>query len=337
MADSKTQGMPLNPKTSALIRTGIVEQLAGGQFCSGEALGALFNVSRSAISKHIKQLSDLGLDIYSVTGKGYRLARPLALLSKTRIQALQRNAQDEQLAVVNVIDSTNQYIKDRQGQLTKGFACLAEAQTAGRGRHGRSWFSPFGASLYLSIYWPFAGGYQAIGGLSLMAGVAVCRALQAFGVHDAKLKWPNDVYIQHKKLAGILIEVEGQLGASCDCIIGIGLNVTLPSSLSSSDIGQPFIDLFTVLQTSPDRNKLAALLLDELIEALELFEREGLRPFLAAWREADVYANQAIKLLMGQQTIEGICRGINESGALLLETNAGLRAFQGGEISVRSA
>ena len=327
--------MTLNQLSSDTIRSKIVECLASGQFCSGQELGAQFGISRAAVSNHIKTLSQLGLDIYSVHGKGYKLAEPLKLLDKEQILELQQQAQRDKLLVLNVIDSTNQYIKDHQAELPSGFVCVAEAQTAGRGRHGRKWVSPYGASLYLSMHWAFAEGYQALNGLSLVVGVAVVRALAKIGLKEAKLKWPNDIYVNDKKLAGILIEVEGQIGAACQTVIGIGINVALPATVT--EIDQPFTDIQRILQGNVDRNYFAAMLIDELHTTMPLFEKSGLEPFIEAWQAADVYAGKAIRLVIGQNNINGICRGINHSGALLLETSEGVQAYLGGEISVRPA
>ncbi|MFT4995186.1 MAG: BirA family biotin operon repressor/biotin-[acetyl-CoA-carboxylase] ligase [Paraglaciecola sp.] len=322
-------------KHTDTIRSQIVVRLASGNFCSGEALGEELGISRAAISGHIKTLTALGLDIFSVTGKGYKLAGALQLLDGVKIAALRADNNPSVLEVLNVIDSTNQYLKGKLAQLDSGHACIAEAQTAGRGRHGRTWVSPFGASLYLSIYWSFTGGYQVVGGLSLAVGVAVVSALTKSGVSDVQLKWPNDIYAQGKKLAGVLIEAEGQVGGVCECVLGIGLNIALPGNTSGID--QPWIDLAQLSSDEVDRNKLAAYLLEELQITLEKFEEFGLEPFVETWRALDVYCDKPIKLSMGQKTIQGICRGINNSGALLLEADGEIRAYHGGEISVRKA
>lgn len=327
--------MTANQANTDVIRTHIIKQLAVGDFCSGEALGEQLGISRAAVSNHIKLLSELGLDIYSVQGKGYRLASPLILLDKSKILALLAHPKEAQLTVLNVIDSTNQFIKEHQSDLSNGSVCLAEAQTAGRGRLGRRWVSPYGASMYLSMHWTFPAGYQTIGGLSLAVGVAIINALKKIGVADAKLKWPNDIYVLGKKLAGVLIEVEGQIGAACHCIIGIGINVKLPQT--NLPIDQPYIDINSVITKEVDRNEFAAVLIDELLSTLTLFESKGLAPFVAQWRAADVYANQTINLIIGQTVTSGIARGISDNGALLVETDIGIRAFQGGEISVRPA
>lgn len=322
-------------KHSEAIRSQIIVRLASGHFCSGEVLGEELGISRAAISGHVKTLIALGLDIFSVTGKGYRLASPIQLLDRTKITAYRSEDNTTLLEVLNVIDSTNQYLKDKLAELDNGHACIAEAQTAGRGRHGRVWVSPFGASLYLSMYWSFAGGYQAVGGLSLAVGVAVVSALNKVGVTDVRLKWPNDIYAQGKKLAGVLIEAEGQMGGVCECVLGVGLNVALP--VNTTGIDQAWIDLAQLSDHSLDRNRLAAYLLEELQAALEKFEEFGLEPFVKRWRDLDVYCDQPIKLIMGQKVVHGICRGIDNNGALLLETEGVRRAYHGGEISVRKA
>ena len=322
----------MNRQTN-LARTLLLQTLSDGQFHSGELLGEQLGLSRAAVSKHMKALGELGLDIFSVTGKGYKLAKPLSLLDHTTIAAQLSEDVQPLLNVLNVIDSTNQYVKDRMAHLQNGFVCIAEAQTQGRGRHGRTWISPYGASLYLSMYWSFAGGYQSISGLSLVMGIAIAKALTQYQVTDVKLKWPNDVYIDHKKIAGVLIEVEGQLGTSCDCVIGIGLNVDLPKS--KMDIDQPWTDLTQATGSPVDRNRLAATLINSLVEHIKIFESSGLAPFVEQWQPLDVYHNKHIKLLMGKTEIEGICKGIDANGAILLETNGMTKAFHGGEISVR--
>ena len=320
-------------KSSDLVRGQLLEILVDGEFHSGETLGQTLGVSRAAISNHIKTLVSLGLDIFSVTGKGYRLAKSLTLLDHQKIiDAVAANSSAE-IEVLNVIGSTNQYLKDKLDELQSGHVCLAEAQTAGRGRHGRKWVSPYAASLYLSMHWNFAGGYAALGGMSLAVGVAIATALNQSGIQGLQLKWPNDIYAQGKKLAGILIEVEGQIGSECQAIIGIGLNVALPTTVK--EIDQPWIDLAQLNESAIDRNLLASHLISELRKSLRVFEEHGLAPFISKWQALDLYANQAVKLISGKTIVSGICKGIDASGAILLETKQGTQAYHGGEISVR--
>ncbi len=322
-------------KQSESVRNQIILTLVDGKFHSGEELGESLGITRAAISKYMKSLQSLGLDIYSVTGKGYRLATPLELLDQEVIQSLRQHSQDTPLEVLNIVDSTNQFLKQKIGGLRTGHACVAEAQTAGRGRHGRNWISPFGANLYYSMYWRFDGGYQALSGLSLVVGVAIANSLNLLGVADVQLKWPNDVYVYGRKLAGVLVEVEGQIGGHCDCVMGIGINVAMPKDVNG--ITQPWIDLEEILGERIDRNRLCAVLADELITVLQQFEREQLTPFIQRWCELDCFRMRPIHLINGKQTISGIGRGIDKTGALLLEQNGQIKPYVGGEISVRSA
>jgi BirA family biotin operon repressor/biotin-[acetyl-CoA-carboxylase] ligase len=320
-------------KSSELVRGNLLSILADREFHSGEILGKTLGISRAAISNHIKVLSSLGLDIFSVTGKGYCLAQPLTLLDFDKIKEQLVSSHTADIEIINVIGSTNQYLKDKSDVINNGHTCLAEAQTAGRGRHGRKWVSPYAASLYLSMHWSFTGGYSVLGGLSLAVGVAIVEALNQCGVQGVQLKWPNDIYAEGKKLAGVLIEVEGQISSGCQAIVGVGVNVALPRNVE--EIGQPWIDLAQLTEPLVDRNLLAGSLINELTKSLSLFESKGLDPFITKWRALDIYANQAIKLIIGQQTLFGTSRGIDSSGAILLETEQGVKAYHGGEISVR--
>ncbi|WP_297822429.1 bifunctional biotin--[acetyl-CoA-carboxylase] ligase/biotin operon repressor BirA [uncultured Paraglaciecola sp.] len=320
-------------QSSELVRGNLLSILNDNTFHSGETLGVTLGISSAEISNHIKVLTTLGLDILSVRGKGYCLSQRLMLLNTQKIREQLDSTHSADVEVLNVIGSTNQYLKDKSIDVENGHTCLAEAQTAGRGRHGRKWVSPYAASLYLSMHWSFSGGYSVLGGLSLAIGVAIVDALNQCGVQGIQLKWPNDIYAQGKKLAGVLIEVEGKIGCNCKAIIGVGLNVALPKNVQIID--QPWIDLAQLTDPLINRNFLAGTLINELARSLTLFERDGLKPFISKWRALDIYANKAVKLIIGTQSITGINQGIDENGAILLETEQGVKAYHGGEISVR--
>jgi len=319
----------------AQTRSLLIKQLANGEFNSGELLGELVGVSRSAVANHIKYLTNIGLDVFSVKGRGYRLAAPLLLLDQNKILDLIGQESNNIVEVVSVIDSTNTYVKERLDDLPQGFVCLAEAQTHGRGRRGKTWVSPFGSSIYMSMAWTFSGGYQSIAGLSLLVGIAINRSLAQVGVVDCKLKWPNDVYYNLKKLAGILVEVEGQVGSHASAVIGIGINIDLP--ICVDEIDQPFVDLVSITQKPVNRNELAGLIIVTLTKMLKQFEVEGLAPFLPEWKDADLFYNEYVYLESGSNRIQGLSKGINESGALLLDNGGKVTAHHGGEISVRRA
>lgn len=324
-------------QASKLIRQHILALLADGQFHSGETIAHQVGLSRTAVAGHITQLSDWGLDVFKVKGKGYRLNRPFTLLSTDKIK---KHLTKNRLAVVDVapvLESTNSEVKKRiqhsRDELADGDTVLAEIQTAGRGRHGRQWLAPVGGSLTFSMYWSFPDGYQSMAGLSLLVGVAMCEALQQAGVPDAQVKWPNDIYLGNKKLAGILIEVEGQIGATAHCVIGVGLNVHMP--VDQFDVGQPHTDLCAVLDQEPDRNALAAAIIEQLWHHLEEFSSHGFGKFVPLWETLDIFADKRIVLQMGEKRFCGIDRGVDASGALLVETEDGITRFHGGEVSLR--
>jgi BirA family biotin operon repressor/biotin-[acetyl-CoA-carboxylase] ligase len=252
-----------------LIREQIIRRLASGDFISGEQLGADLGVSRAAISKHIKALTEIGLDIFRVTGKGYKLANPLTLLQqeviKNKLTALGLSPTIE---VHNLIDSTNSYLMRKLQTLQPQTVCLAEYQSAGRGRRGRQWHSPFGSHIYLSLYWRLEQGLSAAMGISLVVALAVSKTLEELYQLDVQLKWPNDIYLGGKKLAGILIELEGQSFGPSDCVIGLGLNIAMPE-VNDEQITQPWTDVQQHLAQVVDRNELSARLVDNILTLLK--------------------------------------------------------------------
>ena len=230
----------------------ILKLLSDGKFHSGEELGEKLNVSRAAISKHISVIQEWGLEIYRLKGRGYALSTPIELLRKEMIN----HSQLPDPELLGVVDSTNQYLLNNMTMLEHGQSCFAEYQSAGRGRRGRRWVSPFGSNIYCSLYWCLDDGLAATMGLSLAIGIAVVDALESLGCENLKLKWPNDIYWNNRKLAGILIELSAQSGGAAHIVIGVGVNVELDERFNS-EIGQPWIDLKTILNQSSIRNKLA--------------------------------------------------------------------------------
>ncbi|WP_447838683.1 bifunctional biotin--[acetyl-CoA-carboxylase] ligase/biotin operon repressor BirA [Aeromonas salmonicida] len=313
------------------IRQTLITLLSDGQFHSGEQLGEQLGISRAAVGKHMAALKELGLDLFSLTGKGYRLAVPMALYDQAQLQALAPMAP---VHCFPVIDSTNQYLLERVNQLQSGESCLAECQTAGRGRRGKPWVSPFGCQLILSMYWRLEQGMAAAMGLSLAVGVAVVQALESLGYTGVELKWPNDLYYQGRKLAGILVEMSGSAGASCNLVIGVGLNLAMPAR-EGERIDQAWSELRHIQPELVDRNLLAARMLGHLQQAMLTFEQQGLSHFVDDWNRLDHFAGRPVRLLMGEQEIRGIARGIDDRGALRLETSEGIKFYLGGEISLR--
>lgn len=305
--------------------------LSDGEFHSGEQLGDTFGMSRAAINQHINTLKSWGLDIYTVTGKGYCLSAPLQLLDAEAIR--QNVTGDGEVSVIPVIDSTNQYLMDRMAVLSPGDTCIAEYQQSGRGRRGRQWFSPFGANLYMSMYWRLEQGPAAAMGLSLVVGIVMAEALQSLGAKDVRVKWPNDLYLNDKKLAGILVELSGKTGDVAHIVIGAGINLMM-RQVDDSVVGQQWISLQEAA-IDIDRNALTVELINTLRAALQLFEAEGLTPFISRWAALDNFINRPVKLIIGEREVHGIARGIDSRGGLLLEQDGQVKPWVGGEISLR--
>ncbi|WP_371374560.1 bifunctional biotin--[acetyl-CoA-carboxylase] ligase/biotin operon repressor BirA [Thalassotalea aquiviva] len=319
-----------------VVRELLIRRLAEGKFISGQVLAQELGVSRTAISKHIKVLNEMGLDIFSVQGKGYKLAYPIKLLDNTKISELllARN-KSNYVEVHSIIDSTNSYLMRRlPNNIRNGQVCISEYQSAGRGRRGKQWVSPFASHLYLSMYWRLDQGISSAMGISLVVGLAVSDVLKKDYDLDVQLKWPNDIYVNGRKLAGILVELEGQSTGPGNCILGLGLNISMPT-YSGSKIDQPWTDLEQELGFRVDRNELAASLIDKIAHKLELHNKYGMAPMLDDWQRHDLYINKPVKLVTGDKETRGISRGININGALLLEVDGKRQPFYGGEISLR--
>jgi len=308
----------------------LVAILSDGEFHSGEQLGTELGMSRAAINKHIQTAREWGLDIFTVPGKGYKLPAAIQLLDRDKILAA---LPEGNVDVLPVIDSTNQYLQDRISQLRSGDACVAEYQQAGRGRRGRQWFSPFGSNLYLSMYWKLDQGPAAAMGLSLVIGIVTAEVMQQLGARDVRVKWPNDLYLKDRKLAGILVELTGKTGDAAHLVIGAGINLRMREP-APDVINQGWINLQEA-GIDIDRNELTVTLLRELRAALRKFEQEGLASFVPRWRNLDNFIDRPVKLLIGDKEIHGIERGIDPQGALLLELDGEIKTFIGGEISLR--
>lgn len=323
-------------KAGLVTQRQLLSALSSGEFQSGQLLAETLGLSRTAIANHILQLQQLGLDIYKVKGRGYCLAEPITLLDAAKIAELRQNDTAD-ILVQNITDSTNSQLMQKvQGNVVTqlGYTLVAEAQTAGRGRRGRNWYSPFAASLYFSMYWRLEQGIQAAMGLSLVVAIAITRLLKQQYLVDAKVKWPNDVYVDGKKLCGILVELAGQAHAGCDVIIGIGMNIRLPKH-AHNNIDQQYIDLTLASEQVIDRNLLVVLLQKQLVALLTQFTQAGFSCFVDEFDQYNQYRDKAVKLI-GNTEIKGICVGVDQQGALLIKTDNGVQAYFGGELSLRA-
>ena len=250
-------------------------------------------------------------------------------------------AELRQLTLLQEIDSTNTAVLRLPGDQQHAHAVLAECQTGGRGRRERSWHSPAGGNIYLSLGWWFRDCQWPLATLPLVVAIAVSRALARAGLHGHGIKWPNDILVHGKKLAGILVELKSAGNSPALAVIGVGLNVRMPSpepGESGDVIDRPWTDLVSQLEPGDagiSRNRLASFLLDELLEALVAFERAGFEGFSDAWRELDLLQGKRIQLEHNGQILAGTAHGVDKNGGLLLETpQSGIQVFHSGEVSI---
>ncbi|RDS82852.1 biotin--[acetyl-CoA-carboxylase] ligase [Dyella monticola] len=318
----------------------LLAALASGETLSGSRLATEAGVTRAAIWKQIEALRHRGVPIESAGVAGYRLPWPIQMLDGQAIRANLSAALASRLGGLDVhweIDSTSSVLQRRGAGAPDFSVVMAETQTAGRGRRGRTWLSPPGLNIYLSCLKRFDGGFAALSGLSLATGVIVLRALHALGIHGPCLKWPNDVLADGGKLAGILVELSGEYQGPCAAVIGIGLNLRLTNALREQ-AGQPVCDLATLAQgVPPDRNHAAAALINSLVDGLEQFERDGFAAFADDYAEHDALRGIPLHVSSPSGELDGIGAGIDARGALQLQTAHGVHGIDSADVTVRRA
>lgn len=315
----------------------ILRLLADGRFRSGEALARHFGVTRATVWNAVRQAEELGVQIYSVRGKGYRLPQPVDFLDHDRIvAALGAFSGLFTLELHDCIESTNTLLMRHAAEGAAHGTCVAaELQQSGRGRRGRTWFSGLGSGLTFSLLWRFEQGAGALSGLSLAVGVGLSRALREAGAEDIALKWPNDVLHRHRKLAGILIELQGEMLGPSAAVIGIGLNIRMPDEAIAA-IGQPVTDLDRIIRKPVERNQLLATVLRHLADVLGEFERNGFAPLRDEWLSQHAYHNQPVRLLLPDgSSMDATVLGVADDGTLLADAGHGLQRFSSAEISLR--
>ena len=313
----------------------LIQTLADGSFHSGASLGRELGVTRTIIVRQVEALREMGVEIHSVTGKGYRLPSALELMSVARILELLGSERRLWAGHIDLLFSTRSTNMDamRKGQEGEDhYLVLAEHQTNGRGRRGKAWVSPLGANISLSMLWTFKSGMAALEGLSLAVAILVVDALRACGYEGMGVKWPNDILLNSCKLAGILIEISGEAEGPCKVVIGIGINVKMPYS-SGLGIDQAFTDLASNFEISPDRSRIVASLVARLSAGLGVFASHGFAAFAPRWNDIDVYRGRDVEIISGSTRRVGRALGVSDTGALLLETEDGVAHIAGGELT----
>lgn len=321
----------------------LLQILADGKYHSGADLGQLFGISRAAIWKNIQKLEkNYGLTVFAVKGKGYRLQQPLDLLDKENIKnnlSAKTLKQLNQFEIFFDIDSTNQYLNAKSLEAApSAYVVLAEQQSKGQGRRGKTWVSPFACNLYLSLLWRFQFGPAQLGCLSLFIAVAIIRVLNKLGVNNAGVKWPNDIYWQNKKLAGILLEMRGEANGPSAVVIGIGLNLNRAMKTNNIDItktiDQPWVEFEAILGDKVDRNYFAGLLIEALFDILNSVPDKQ-NELLQEWQSMDVLKGEEIEVHFPDTVIQGKALGINQDGALKVLYENKEIICHSGEVSIR--
>lgn len=318
----------------------LIQALACGRFVSTQQLADELGVSRTSAWNYLKALEKMGFVLHAVKGKGTRLEQPIELLDKSAMMHALA-AKDQGLLntfdLLDVCPSTNYHLLQQNSlkPLPSGMICMAEMQTMGRGRLGKTWVSPYGQNIYMSFIWNFKSGIAALSGLSLACGVAVCDALSELGLSGHGLKWPNDILWEGKKLGGILVEIQGESQGGYSAVVGIGINYQM-SSQASSNIDQPWVDVNQAGAGTIGRNKLAAKLIQRVLGMLASYEGQGLAPYVKRWNDVDCYKDQTVRIISGKNTTLGIAKGISPSGELLLlKPDGEQQAIMSGEVSLR--
>jgi BirA family biotin operon repressor/biotin-[acetyl-CoA-carboxylase] ligase len=312
-----------------------LRKLSDGHFHSGEDVARSLGRSRATLSEALKNASQLGVELFSVPGRGYKLAEPIEFLDAGVVASMMGPAAARvRLEVADIVDSTNAQLLARAAAGAASGECLAaEWQSAGRGRRGRAWVGGLGGSLLFSLLWRFDRGAGHLAGLSLAVGVAVARALRECGVAAAQVKWPNDVVVDFRKLGGILIETSGEMQGPCVAVIGVGINHRLPENVVDA-IDQPAVDMARCVGSLPSRNLLLARTLAQLVAVLDGFERSGFPAFRAEWRSLHAFHGRRVRVLHSREPeFEADVVDVGDDGTLLVSVAGKVRALSSAELA----
>jgi BirA family transcriptional regulator, biotin operon repressor / biotin---[acetyl-CoA-carboxylase] ligase len=321
----------------------VLNILSDGKFHSGEAIANHFKVSRVSIWQAMTEAEKLGVEIFSVRGKGYSLSHPVQFIDEDKVrESIGEMASWFNIKVFDVLDSTNNFLMQEAPKGYPHASCVAtNIQTSGKGRRGRQWQSSLGENLTFSFLWRFSKGAAALSGLSLAVGTSLIRSLKKINVNQALLKWPNDILVEddgeYKKLAGILIELQGDMDGQSTAIIGVGINLKL-SKKQLAKIDQPAIGINQCVNSRVDSNAFLGTIIKDLTEVLAKFESNHFEYFKDEWQSYDAFQDQSISISLGDGgIISGKEHGVNNMGALEVITEDGIKTFSSGEVSIRKA
>ncbi|MDT9718352.1 biotin--[acetyl-CoA-carboxylase] ligase [Paenibacillus sp. ClWae2A] len=312
---------------------------AEGRFVSGEEISRNLSISRTAVWKHVNKLRDMGYEFEAVSRKGYRLVTKPDSIDATALQLALDTTLFGRKAVLltSTLSTQGDVLKLAEKGQAEGAVVIAEEQTGGRGRFGRQWFSPPGKGIWMSVLLRPDLPLQHTPQLTLLTGVAVCRAVRACSGADAGIKWPNDVLIDGRKVCGILLESTVEDHEVRYCIAGIGVDVNFDPEDYPEDLTTIATSLKMETGQSVDRTKLTAAILTELEQLYFLYQKEGFGVISALWEALSVSMNREITVTNPHGVIEGKAIGLDPSGALIVEKHDGEHTLIiSGEISWKS-
>lgn len=313
----------------------LISLLADGEWHSGSDLAARLGVTRATVSVRIRKLAELGLSVYSVVGRGYRLEQPGDFLAAGVIRTAlvgEVRSRIEDIQIFETIDSTNNVL-DRMDDGSTRMA-VAEFQTAGRGRTERRWVTQFGCNLHLSVIHRLREPQAPLTALSPIIGVELARVLADPGTAGMGLKWPNDLMLDGAKVGGILIDYRGEAGGDTRLIVGIGINVSMDPEMAAG-IDQSWTTLARHAASLPPRNELAARTTEAVMSALDRFATGDNAHLADEWRIYDTLADQSVTAIGSNAPASGVARGLNADGSLRIEAEGRVSRVYSGDVRVR--
>ncbi len=310
--------------------------LQKGEFVSGEALSEKLNITRSAVSKHISGLRSDGADIESVQHKGHRLITcPNRLRGPYTLPLLKNSGLISKFLWYDTIGSTNEVLKQKGDNFSEIAVCACEDQPGGKGRRGRTWQSSKHKGVYVSFLLKPPIATADAFKITILAAIAQVRAIRETTGLDTKIKWPNDVVIDDKKISGTLTELSADFDGINHIVCGVGINVNQSIDDFSNDIKEKATSLRIKKGAAIDRLQLFAAFIDAMIDCYSRFKQEGLAPFLAEYTEYSACFGKEVAIISDKETLTGKVIGFDKNGMLLLKTSEETKHIMAGEVSLR--
>jgi len=318
--------------------TKLLEIISDGNVHSGEKLAKDLDVSRAAIWKSIRYLKTLGLEIEAIRGKGYCLDKKFEFLSSGHIRRMMSEGSKKSCQDIDIafqIKSTNLHLLNRLNHNSiHGSVVFAEYQSEGRGRRNKKWVSPIGSGICFSIGWHLEVMPISLELLSLYMGIAAARSLDSIGIEKVGLKWPNDIIAGERKIGGILLDIKGESTGPLDIVVGVGINYELPKH-PQLNIDQPITDICSTIRERYSRNMISAILLSNIFEIFSDLKIGKNLDLINEWRKYDRYIGRKAVLILPNQKIIGLLKGVDDQGSLLMQVDGELSSYRSGEVSLR--